>query len=478
MSGVIKYIPLTFVSSSSEKERLIRNTVLLRHFASKADGNVTLSHYIESTQYGFNASAKDSGTHRFVRISDISNGEIAWDTVPFCECDDPETYLLKKHDIVVARTGGTTGKSYMVSTPPKGSIYAGYLIRVRANSETNPSFLSAFLNSYFYWSQITSLNRDEFRPSVNAEKLKELRLPKFDRAVQDQIVRLSNYPTDGADSSIRAELNAVLAKRNAHESIVAEIENQQSLLAKLKQAILQEAIQGKLTADWRAAHPDVEPASQLLHRIQAEKARLIAAKKLRPEKPLPNITPAEIPFEIPKGWEWCRATHPAYLIPDRDKKVPTSQILSAGKFPVVDQGKVLIRGFTDNAECLIELDGPIVLFGDHTREAKYIDFDFVVGADGVKLLRPILVSPKYYHLAISTVRIEAKNYARHFKFLKESFIPLPPLAEQAAIVERVEALMTTYRLLEAEIEHARTHAAHLIQAVLKEAFAPAAKVTA
>jgi type I restriction enzyme S subunit len=57
-------------------------------------------------------------------------------------------------------------------------------------------------------------------------------------------------------------------------------------------------------------------------------------------------------------------------------------------------------------------------------------------------------------------------------------IPLPPLAEQAAIVERVEALMTTCRALEAEIEHARTHAAHLLQAVLKEAFAPAAKVAA
>ncbi|MFN9881616.1 MAG: restriction endonuclease subunit S, partial [Planctomycetota bacterium] len=85
-----------------------------------------------------------------------------------------------------------------------------------------------------------------------------------------------------------------------------EITHQQSLLAKLKQGILQEAIQGKLTADWRAAHPDVEPASQLLHRIQAEKARLIAAKKLRKEKPRPKITPAEIPFEIPKGWEWCR----------------------------------------------------------------------------------------------------------------------------------------------------------------------------
>ena len=57
--------------------------------------------------------------------------------------------------------------------------------------------------------------------------------------------------------------------------------------------------------------------------------------------------------------------------------------------------------------------------------------------------------------------------------IKAFVIPLPPLAEQAAIVERVEALMTTCRALEAEIEHARTHAAHLLQAVLKEAFAPA-----
>jgi type I restriction enzyme, S subunit len=86
----------------------------------------------------------------------------------------------------------------------------------------------------------------------------------------------------------------------------SEITYQETLLAKLQQAILQEAIQGKLTAGWRAAHPQTEPASQLLHRIQAEKARLIAAKQLRPEKPLPKITPAEIPFAIPKTWEWCR----------------------------------------------------------------------------------------------------------------------------------------------------------------------------
>lgn len=85
-----------------------------------------------------------------------------------------------------------------------------------------------------------------------------------------------------------------------------EITHQEILLTKLKQAILQEAIQGKLTADWRTANPDTKPASELLHRIQTEKARLIAEKKIRKEKPLPEITPEEIPFEIPEEWEWCR----------------------------------------------------------------------------------------------------------------------------------------------------------------------------
>ena len=70
---------------------------------------------------------------------------------------------------------------------------------------------------------------------------------------------------------------------------------------------MKEAIQGKLTTNWRSAHTEVEPASQLLHRIQAEKTRLIAAKKLRPERSLSKITGAEIPFETPEGWVWCRA---------------------------------------------------------------------------------------------------------------------------------------------------------------------------
>jgi type I restriction enzyme S subunit len=278
-----------------------------------------------------------------------------------------------------------------------------------------------------------------------------------------------------------------------------EITHQQSLLAKLKQAILQEAIQGKLTADWRAAHPDAEPASQLLHRIQAEKARLIAAKKLRPEKPLPKITLAEIPFEIPKGWEWCRLDKIAM-----DVSYGTSQKahLEAIGIPVLRMGNITSDGtlkYTDlkyvspNIKDLPRLfleSGDIVF--NRTNSYELVGKSAVFRHEQPFTLASYLIRvrlfdglvPEYaaYFINSAICRAEfiepdviQQNGQANFNGtkLKTIPIPLPPLAEQAAIVDRVEALMTTCLALETEIEHARTHAAHLLQAVLKEAFAPA-----
>ena len=87
-------------------------------------------------------------------------------------------------------------------------------------------------------------------------------------------------------------------------NLTTEIKTQKQLLTKLKQSILQEAIQGKLTVDWREQNPNTEPASELLNRIKSEKDQLIKGKKIKKEKALPPIT-EEIPFELPLGWAWC-----------------------------------------------------------------------------------------------------------------------------------------------------------------------------
>lgn len=257
-----------------------------------------------------------------------------------------------------------------------------------------------------------------------------------------------------------------------------EITHQQSLLAKLKQAILQEAIQGKLTADWRAAHPDVEPASQLIQRIQAEKARLIAAMQLRSEKPLPKIAPDEISFDIPKGWEWCRLVN--IMICRDGERVPISKAERGrrGKgFPYYGASGVIdqIDGFTH--------DGDYLLVGEDGSNLRLRSTPIAFAASGkiwvnnhahvLEFINPILqtfVAHRLNGMDISKFVTGGFQPKLSQENLNRIPIPLPPLAEQAAIVERVEGLMTTCRALEAEIEHARTHTAHLLQAVLKEAF--------
>jgi restriction endonuclease S subunit len=101
----------------------------------------------------------------------------------------------------------------------------------------------------------------------------------------------------------------ILTKKNAVQKdidyLLKELTYQQSLLKKLRQQILQEAIEGKLTKDWRKENPDVEPASELLKRIKAEKEQLFKDKKIKIQKLLPPITEKEKPFEIPESWEWC-----------------------------------------------------------------------------------------------------------------------------------------------------------------------------
>jgi len=121
-----EYVPLTFISDKEEIKKQIRNTLILIHLFEKYNSPARLEKLIEGTQYGYNASALQSGKNKFLRISDIHESKVDWKTVPYCNCEDETTYLLKKDDILIARTGGTTGKSFKIDNPPKNSIYAGY----------------------------------------------------------------------------------------------------------------------------------------------------------------------------------------------------------------------------------------------------------------------------------------------------------------------------------------------------------------
>ena len=133
----------------------------------------------ESIQYGYNAPAKQEGRIRMVRISDIHENTVAWSSVPFCDIEDSDipTYLLQPNDILFARTGGTVGKSFLVSEVPCESIYAGYLIRTRYSSLLCPQYLKYFMESPLYWQQLKSGTTATAQPNCNGQTLAKMLLP-------------------------------------------------------------------------------------------------------------------------------------------------------------------------------------------------------------------------------------------------------------------------------------------------------------
>ena len=126
----------------------------------------------QSIQYGYNAPAKDCGRIKMVRISDIQDNSVLWETVPYCDIKENEisTYLLQPNDILFARTGGTVGKSYLVQEVPEEAIYAGYLIRTRYSQWVYPQYLKFFMESELYWSSCVMALLRQRNQTVMAER--------------------------------------------------------------------------------------------------------------------------------------------------------------------------------------------------------------------------------------------------------------------------------------------------------------------
>jgi type I restriction enzyme, S subunit len=138
---------------------------------------VELADVCEKPQYGFTDSASSIGNAKFLRITDITEFGVNWDNVPYCNCSDYKKYELNNGDIVFARIGATTGKSYLITNPPK-SVYASYLIRVRCKKEILPVFLIYYFASEQYWKQIDSTKGNNLKGGVNGSILSKLIIPK------------------------------------------------------------------------------------------------------------------------------------------------------------------------------------------------------------------------------------------------------------------------------------------------------------
>lgn len=208
----------------------------------------------------------------------------------------------------------------------------------------------------------------------------------------------------------------------------------------LKNSILQLAIQGKLVEQ----REEEGTAKELLNKIEAEKKQLIKDKVIKRQKSLPEITEEEIDFDIPESWEWARLESLTYSIGNKSNQIKQSEILQEGLYPVVSQSMNRIEGYSNEEKKLLRIKPlSVIVFGDHSKTLKLIDFDFIIGADGTKIMVPISLDPEYlfYVLSYNVINMKDRGYSRHFQFLKERLVPLPPLEEQKRIVAKIEELM-------------------------------------
>jgi len=286
-------------------------------------------------------------------------------------------------------------------------------------------------------------------------------------------------------------LTKLLIFKNKQKELTKEITNQKEYIKQLKQSILQEAIQGKLTKEWREKNPHIESASELLKRIKAEKEKLIKEKKIKKEKPLPPISEEEIPFKLPDSWAWCRF-----------KDIVNFQL---GKTPASKQASYWLNGtinwlnisdMTDNGyiyETTKKITEKAVKEVFKTQSIVPVDtllmsFKLTVGKVSINkiplyhneaiisifpytgILQSFLfnILPVVTELSVSKKVLMGQTF--NSTSLANMVFPLPSEEEQKVIVEKVENLMQKVSQMEEEIKKSEQNASMLMQAVLKEVF--------
>ena len=177
---------------------------------------MAVGEFCEPPQYGYTESATpDPIGPRFLRITDIQGGRVDWKRVPFCKCPDPEKYLLKPGDLVFARTGATTGKSFVIKKCPE-AVFASYLIRLRVRDMVSVDYLYHYFQSPSYWIQIADEKKGTGQPNLNGAKLEKLKVPVAPGPEQRRIVAELDALETQVDSLKRlqaetaAEIDALL----------------------------------------------------------------------------------------------------------------------------------------------------------------------------------------------------------------------------------------------------------------------------
>ena len=306
-----------------------------------------------------------------LKIKNIANSRVSPECDTFLNVDfDLSKYsrfLLKKHDFLVAMTGqGSVGRIGKMITYKSGYYVNQRVAIVRVNSQkANPNFIFSQVGTQENEKELFKKANGAGQPNISAKQIGELEIVLPDIETQNRIADILSTYDD-------------------------LIENNQKQIK-----LLEEAAQ-RLYKEWFV--------------------------DLR----FPGYENTPIIDGVPQGWKKelvGNVIEKSY----RSKQVMTADYLAEGKIPIIDQSRDFIAGYTDDEETLVPLDKPIIVFGDHTRILKYIQFPFAKGADGTQLIVSKCKNMPQSLLYLSLLNIDLSNYhyARHFKYLKAEEIIIP-----------------------------------------------------
>lgn len=239
------------------------------------------------------------------------------------------------------------------------------------------------------------------------------------------------------------EQKRIIKKAEGIFSIINKIDEQKKDALKTIELIRKTTLQQAIKGDLVEQNENDNSASDLIKKVATESKKYF--DKNRKIKILNNynLGDEEANFVLSDGWELVDFESIIDTVGNKKNQIKSKQIQEKGAIPVVSQGKELIEGYSDEIEKIITVKEPLVLFGDHTKNVKYIDFDFIIGADGTKVFKSHLLTSKFlfYWTKYAASKIEDRGYSRHYSLLKKIPVVVPPLPEQNRIVEKIDQVM-------------------------------------
>jgi len=418
---------------------------------------------------------------RFLRITDIQDGKVDWESVPSCDivAEDVPKYRLSKGDLVFARTGATTGKSFLIRDCPE-AVFASYLIRVRASSDVDPRYLALFFQSPDYWQQIERGKRGIGQPNVNGKVLGEVELP---------------LPPLDEQQLIVAEIEKQFTRLDAG---VASLKQVQTALKRYRASVLKAACEGRLVLTEaelaRKENRSYETGEQLLQRVLKERReKWIGKGKYKEPQPPKKHSYAM----VPDGWTVASIEDLSYLdvgfafkseeFSESGIRLLRGENIEPGALrwtdtrywpkSKLDPFRSLLVG---EGDIVLAMDRPLISTGLKIARARADDLPclLVQRMARFRLVDESMVG--FLFLALNTEAFrrhllggQTGTQLPHISGGQISSFPvlIPPVAEEKRIVDEVERRLSVVNEFEAVLNANLLRAAGFRQSLLARAFA-------